>query len=84
MFETTPLFTLFTILFKKMKKAELSAETETKQLLENDNRLNLTSVKGLVAAFTVVILHATSATCVQLLERRIPDLELNAFRCGIP
>ena len=84
MFETNPLFTLFATIFKKMMKTELSSETETKQLLDNNNRLNLTSVKGLVAAFSVVILHAASATCVQLLQRRIPDLELNAFRCGIP
>ena len=27
-------------------------------------------------------LHVLSAVCVQLLERKIPDFELNTFRCG--
>ena len=31
-----------------------------------------------------MILYTVSATSVQLLERRIPDLELNTFRSGIP
>ena len=69
-----------------MKKAGLSCGTETKQLLENNNigGSYLQSVKGIIAAFSVVILYTASATSVQLLERRIPDLELNASRSGIP
>ena len=40
--------------------------------------------KGVTAIFIVVLLITISATSVQLLERRIPDLELNTFRSGIP
>ena len=69
-----------------MKKAELSTKTETKKLLEKESfqKPCLETVKGVIAAFSVVILYTTSATCVQLLERRILDFELNAFRSGIP
>ena len=42
------------------------------------------TVKGIVAAFVIVILFACSATAVQLLERRIPDMELNTFRSAGP
>ena len=42
------------------------------------------TLKGIIAAFTTVILHAIGATCVQLLQRRIPDLELNMFRSVAP
>ena len=54
--------------------------------MEKDNiaKSYLESVKGIIAVFSVVILCTVSATCVQLLGRRIPDLELNTFRCGIP
>ena len=41
-------------------------------------------VKSVTCAFADAVCHAASATCVQLLERRIPDLELNAFRNTIP
>ena len=36
--------------------------------------------KGLFAALISVILVVISATCVQLLQRKIPDFELNTFR----
>ena len=42
------------------------------------------TLKGIIAAFTTVIMHAIGATCVQLLQRRIPDLELNMFRSVAP
>ena len=38
--------------------------------------------KGILAAFAWVPLLVTSAASVQLLERRIPDFELNALRFG--
>ena len=41
-------------------------------------------LKGVTCAFADAVCNAASATCVQLLERRIPDLELNAFRNAIP
>ncbi len=39
------------------------------------------SVKGILAAFIFVFSHIVSVTNVQLLQRRIPDIELNVFRC---
>ena len=71
---------------EKLKKTELSPEAENKQLLEIDDKPTsyVESVKGIIAVFSIVILYTASATCVQLLERRIPDLELNTFRSGIP
>ena len=39
-------------------------------------------VKGIAAAFCMVILVCASKVCVQALERSIPDFELNAMRCG--
>ena len=44
----------------------------------------LDTVKGIIAAVVIVILFASSATAVQLLERRIPDMELNTFRSAAP
>ncbi len=39
------------------------------------------SLKGILAAFMVVVCHIAGVTNVQLLERTIPDMELNVFRC---
>ena len=44
----------------------------------------LKSFKGVVVTFAQVLLFVASATSVQLLERRIPDLELNTFRNAVP
>ena len=66
---------------------EMESKTETKILLEKekDDKLSyLKKASGIIAMLLTVILFCTSAICVQLLERRIPDLELNTFRCGIP
>ena len=57
---------------------------------EQDNEDNkeqercLQSLKGVIATFAQVLLFTASATSVQLLERRIPDLELNTFRNAVP
>ena len=40
--------------------------------------------KEIMAAFTFALLLATSGASVQLLERRIPDLELNGIRSFTP
>ena len=40
--------------------------------------------KGIMTALTFVLLLATSGASVQLLERRIPDLELNGIRSFTP
>ncbi len=39
------------------------------------------NLKGILAAFIIVASIMTGVTSVQLLERRVPDLELQAFRC---
>ena len=57
---------------------------------EQDNEDNkgrkrcLQSFRGVTATFAQVLLFTASATSVQLLERRIPDLELNTFRNAVP
>ena len=73
-------------MMEELKETELPPSWETEQFLQkNDTEKSyFESFKGIIAVFSVVILYTASATCVQLLERRIPDLELNAFRCGIP
>ena len=62
---------------------------ENVSLVEKDEQGKLRGVsfdtlKGIIAAFVMVLLWATSAAAVQLLERRIPDVELNTFRCATP
>ncbi len=42
----------------------------------------LQSLKGILAGFVCVLCHIVGITNLQLLERRVPDLELQAFRCG--
>ena len=59
---------------------------------DNEDNSNLTakrkqrlqSFKGVIATFAQVLLFVASATSVQLLQRRIPDLELNTFRNAVP
>ena len=64
---------------------EYTSDTEKVQLLENESneKAYLQKATGVIAVFLAMLLFSSSATCVQLLERRIPDLELNAFRSGI-
>ena len=60
-------------------------DTKRDSLLEGEHHGGyLQTVKGVVLSFTSVFIFTTYATCVQLLERRIPDFELNSFRFGIP
>ncbi len=48
---------------------------------ETQRRPWLQSLKGILAAFMFVIAHVIGVTNIQLLQRRIPDLELQVFRC---
>ena len=59
---------------------------EDKDLLDKaeDRPTRFQSFKGIVATFVGEFLFILSGACVQLLERRIPDFELNTFRNGIP
>ena len=43
----------------------------------------ISSLKGFSAAFFAVLMIVTSTTSVQLLQRRIPDFELNTIRTAI-
>ena len=62
-----------------------SGHDEKEALLQEEGGTSfLQALKGTVLSFTAVFFFTTFATCVQLLERRIPDFELNAFRFGIP
>ena len=71
---------------EKTENKELTSDTETGHLLQNESieKSYLKTATGVIAVFSAVILFCISATSVQLLERRIPDLELNTFRSGIP
>ena len=54
---------------------ETISNDEKKSLLE-ETRSYKDKIKGTALGFLVVIVSATSGVSVQLLERRIPDLEL--------
>ncbi len=49
---------------------------------ETQHRPWLQSLKGIIAAFLMVASQTMGVTSVQELQRRIPDLELQAFRCS--
>ncbi len=48
---------------------------------QTQQRTWLDSLKGIIAALMQVVSYVASITSVQLLERRIPDFELQAIRC---
>ncbi len=50
----------------------------------NRRQRNIQALKGLLGTYTFVFNICVSSVSVQLLERRIPDLELNALRCAAP
>ena len=60
--------------FKKI----LPRDDETEE--DKDEVSSFRKCKGLVAAFTDVLMMVISVICVQLLERKVPDFELNAIR----
>ena len=66
----------------------MDEDSEQKGLLEDEQTSSRRSLfdklKGITAGFITVILHGVGATSFQLLERRIPDLELNMFRSVAP
>ena len=50
------------------------------RLFGENTKTYMQKLKGIAAAFGCVLFYTSSAACVQLLERRIPDFELNTFR----
>ena len=61
-----------------MELQSLFQETEDEQNYKPVNYLD--KIKGFVIATAYVSALALSATCCQLIERRIPDYELNTIR----
>ena len=61
----------------------LSAQEASDQK-EKDDISFVETLKGLGAALVWLSLVIGGVICVQLLEQRVPDLELNAWRFGIP
>ena len=69
---------------------KLENDLNEKDLITNDERESLLKdkrkctdqLKGTLVAFLVAFKYAASGVSVQLLDRRIPDLELNAIRNG--
>lgn len=58
-----------------------NAEPEDQsQDAESAKRPWLEHTKGVLAAFSFSISHIFGATSVQLLDRRVPDFELQVFR----
>ena len=65
-------------------------DTEKSELIPNlgseSSGLNksnkLSTVKGIAAMLGYVVMASTSRICVQMLEKAVPDFELNAIRCG--
>ena len=68
----------------------VESDTNEKDLISTEERESLLEgkrnfkdkLKGTVVAFLVVLKYTASGVSVQLLERRIPDLELNTIRNG--
>ena len=55
------------------KKLIVTKEEDSKNI--NNLHANVTKkLKGIMAAFGCVVLAVTSTTCVQLLKRKVPDL----------
>ena len=51
---------------------------------KDDTRKQGNTLKGILSAFIYVFLSCISAISVQLIGKRVPAFELNAFRCGMP
>ena len=68
--------------FEHSEKEKKTISTDEKESLLEDRSNYKDKIKGTVFGFVVVLLGAASGVSVQLLERRIPDMELNAMRSG--
>ena len=57
--------------------------TEKSKLINNTGiSAKWSSVKGIAAMLAYTVFAATSRVCVQMLEKAVPDFELNAIRCA--
>ena len=64
---------------ERTEKAKLITSTSS-EALGAVNRLS--AAKGIAAMLGFVVMASTSRICVQMLEKAVPDFELNAIRCG--
>ena len=71
----------------KSKLDEDIVHKETEGILEkkedSERKGCVHRLKGVVAGFGAVLFYVSSGTCVQLLNRRIPDFELNTIRSSV-
>ena len=65
-------------------KESVNEKSALNESSKESNGSYLQVFKGISAAFGFVIASVVSLTTVQMLEKRVPDFELNTFRCGIP
>ena len=73
--------------YSKMPKTGISDDSEDereKASLLGDKQGVVQKGKGVLAAFLRLVALVVSSASVQLLERRIPDFELNTVRCAVP
>ena len=68
----------------KVEQTGLSSRELEKTSQTGDVQKVIQISTGVLAALLWVVLMVVSTASVQLLERRIPDFELNAARCALP
>ena len=69
---------------KEVKNEEAQSLLDDEDISSNTEPSLLQTLLGLGAAFSWLFLVVTAVVSVQLLEKRIPDFELNTIRCVIP
>ena len=70
---------------KEPEKCSLLKEVHgDEQTNQDDNTNHGNLLKGICATFVFVLLECSSGICIQLIERRIPDFELNTIRYTMP
>ena len=66
------------------EKSQLVAEKDKGgEMKQSESKLGMKTVKGIVAICITALFASLSGTCVQGLQRRIPDFELNSIRSVI-
>ena len=68
--------------FNHSEKEKKTIPNDEKESLLKDRSNYKDKIIGTVLGFVVVLMGAASGVSVQLLERRIPDMELNTMRSG--
>ena len=66
-------------IMERTEKSQLINSSVSEQLGIGNK---ISTVKGIAAILTFTFLVAISKICVQMLEKAVPDFELNTIRCG--